>query len=798
MAEAAVEAAGQADTSVPFALTQQVRKNARRTVRGIEPATSHHAREAAKHRAFSKAKAIVAVRAQTQHLARSGSETAAKREKEIAAQVSRERARARQLKQAQAEAQKLMAPVEEHVKSEAKARWNRVNNLLKVAGDMPLTRPMDPPEEPPPVNKTLGFLASEGLEAWPKPEDCQPSDSEDEDEIRLAGGLTKKQREAAARAKEENKPEPGSVEAALDALKEGLVENDGGVGVEAANYTRQFLLIEAAADRKRRRRRAEAGQTKPRPPALASGIAEAAAAQRTAKAAAKNQPTRVDFFTGKRVPIPKAKLEQPLKCGVANDLGRKSSSSRAGDRLSGDAARRNAEAAFEVAKEAQRTFAKGTRRVEDEKTVKAKKLWKKYVALSAGSAATQAAIDASTAADRGELHGADRSEPSSANLWALLRGRIDAGMPLPPFEPPPPEPEWYPYRVRLADEAIARERGIPLGELMDKDGPRDPELQKPPPKPPKLTPEEAARAEQEAIEAEARAARDECARLEAQLAAAEKQQRALISASLGGAANLEVRQLAGALQSTAAENEALEAALDALEIDTDREYRDDPDVQWASALRYAYGGEDPQLGFDVLGDFYAVDEAGFRHEEADLPEEEEAEEEGREATPEPDEQPWLYKEVTMEGEAVQQPRWEYARLEQGQDEHDSPQPTQSGLDDNADMLYTEQGAQVALESVELLQVEQAEQVGQDVLLREQLAAIDAELARRAQAGDSDAVVGEEPMPAFFVSAPSGDAELAEQVLRREREQRRETRERKAREREERLMRAAQNSGVSCE
>ena len=106
MAEAAEQ-----DASVPFALTQASRKNARRTVRGIEPASSQHARDAAKQRAFSKAKAIVAVRAQTQHLARSGSKTAAKREDEIKAQVARERALARKLKQAQAEAEQLMAPV---------------------------------------------------------------------------------------------------------------------------------------------------------------------------------------------------------------------------------------------------------------------------------------------------------------------------------------------------------------------------------------------------------------------------------------------------------------------------------------------------------------------------------------------------------------------------------------------------------------------------------------------------------------------------------------------------------------
>lgn len=784
MAEAAEQ-----DASVPFALTQASRKNARRTVRGIEPASSQHARDAAKQRAFSKAKAIVAVRAQTQHLARSGSKTAAKREDEIKAQVARERALARKLKQAQAEAEQLMAPVEAHVKSEAKARWNRVNNLLKLAGDMPLTRPMDPSEPPPPVNKTLEFLASAGLDAWPKPEDCEPSDSEDEEEMRLAGGLTKKQREAAAQAKEENKAEPGSVEAALNSLKEGLVENGGGVGVEAANYTRQFLLIEAAADRKRRRRRAEAGLNKPHPPARVGGIAEAAAAQRAARAAAKHQPTRVDFFTGKRVPIPKAKLEPPLKCGYANDLGRKSLSGRSGDSLTGDAARRKAEAAFEVAKEAQRTFATGTRRAEDEKTVKAKKLWKKYVAMNGDSAATQAAKDASRAADRGELHGADRSEPSTVNLWALLRGRIDAGMPLPPFEPPPPEPEWYPYRVRLADEAIARERGIPLGELMDKDGPRDPDLQTPPLKPPKLTPEEAAEAEQEALEAEAGAARDECANLAAQLAAAEKQQRALISASLGGAAKRELEQLAGALQSTAAENQTLEAALEALGIEADRAYRDDPDVQWASALRHAGGGEDPPLGFDVLGDHVFVDDySDSSVEEADVPEE-------RETTPEPEEEPWIYKEVTMEGEAVRQPRWTYARPEEAQHEHDSPQRTQPGLDNTADRLFVEHGAQVALRPAELLQVERAEEIDQDVLLREQLAAIDAELARRARPGDSDASVREEPTPAAIVAAPRDRPGLAEEALRWEREQRRDARERRAREREERLMRAAQQTGL---
>lgn len=728
------EGAGQ-DTSVPFTVAQQARKNARRTVRGIEPASSQHAREAAKHRAFSKAKAIVAVRAQTQHLARSGSKSAAKREEEIKAQVSRERARARKLKQAQTEAEQLLAPVEEHVKSEAKARWNRVNNLLKLAGDMPLTRPMDPPPPPPPVNKTLGYLASEGLDAWPRPEDCEPSDSEDEEEMRLAGGLTKKQREAAARAKEESKPEPGSVEAALHSLKEGLVENDGGLGVEPANYAKQFLLIEAAADRKRRRRRTEAGQAKPRVPTRVGGIAEAAAAQRAAKAAAKRQPTRVDFLTGKRVPIPKSKHGPSLKCGAANDLGRKGSNGRAGDTLTGDAARRKAETAFAVAKQAQKTFAKGTRHAEDEKTVRSKRLWKKYVEMSEDSAATQAAKDASKAADRGELHGSDRSEPSTANLWALLRGRIDAGMPLPPFEPPPPEPEWYPYRVRLADEAIARERGVPLGELMDKDGPRDPDLQQPPPKPPKMTNEEAALAEHEAIEAEAREARDHCAKLAAQLAEAEKQQRALISASLDGAAKQQVEQLTGALRSTTAENNALEATIEAIQVETDRAYRNDADVQWASALRYAAGGEDPRLGFDVLGDFYADDQAGF-HDEDTVAEE-------HEVSPEPsqpDKETWFYKEVTSEGEAVRQPRWAHAPPQEGQAEHDTPQSTlmEPELEACVDVLSTTHGAQVALGPAELLQVERSEDIGQEVLMREQLALIDAELARRAQTGNVSA------------------------------------------------------------
>ena len=90
----------QQDSSVPFTLAQQSRQRSRRTVRGIEPASAHHAREAAKHRAYSKAKAIVGVRAQTQQLARSGSEFAAKREQEAKVQASRERAQARKLKQA--------------------------------------------------------------------------------------------------------------------------------------------------------------------------------------------------------------------------------------------------------------------------------------------------------------------------------------------------------------------------------------------------------------------------------------------------------------------------------------------------------------------------------------------------------------------------------------------------------------------------------------------------------------------------------------------------------------------------
>jgi hypothetical protein len=804
----------QQDSSVPFTLAQQSRQRSRRTVRGIEPASAHHAREAAKHRAYSKAKAIVGVRAQTQQLARSGSEFAAKREQEAKVQASRERAQARKLKQAQAEAERLMAPVEEHVKSESKARWNRVNNLLKVAGDMPLTRPMGPPAPPPPVNKTLGFLASEGLDAWPNPEDCEPSDSEDEEEIRLAGGLTKKEREMAAQAKEENRAEPGTVEAALDALKEGLVENDGGVGVEAANYTRQFLLIEAAADRKRRRRRAEAGQTKPRPPPMSGGIAEAAAAQRAAAAAAKRQPTRVDFLTGKRVPIPQAKLEKPLKCGVANDLGRKGPSGSGGKITSGDAARRKEEAAFEVAKKAERTFAKGTRRAEDEKTTKAQAMWKKYVAMSRDSAATKAAKNASKAADRGELHGADRAEPSTANLWALLRGRIDAGMPLPAFEPPPPEPEWYPYRVRLADEAIARDRGVPIGELMDRDGPRDPDLVEAPAKPPKMTPEEAAAAEQDAIEAEARAARDECANLEAQLAAAEKQQRMLISASLAGAANNQAEQLASTLHSTTAENEALRAAVHALEAEADQAYRDDPEVQWASALRYAGEGEDSPLGFDALGDYYAEEFYG----EEEVWVEPEAEPEAEPV--EEEEEAWIYKEVEMVSEAVREPRWTHALPEETQAEHRSANPEQPELELDADALSAAHGAHVAMEPAQLLQVERAEEIGQDVLLREQLARVDAELARRAIAGDSDALGlqqlaapaapvnggewGEEwrpsgapapaPVAVAVVTAPRGEPGVAEQALRREREQRTEARERRAREREERLMRAAQQNG----
>ena len=115
-------------------------------------------------------------------------------------------------------------------------------------------------------------------------------------------------------------------------------------------------------------------------------------------------------------------------------------------------------------------------------------------------------------------------------------------------------------------------------------------------------------------------------------------------------------------------------------------------------------------------------------------------------------------------------------------------------------------------------MERAEEIGQDVLLREQLARVDAELARRAIAGDSDALGlqqlaapaapvnggewGEEwrpsgapaPAPAAVVTAPRGEAGVAEQALRREREQRTEARERRARKREERLMRAAQPNG----
>jgi hypothetical protein len=39
----------------------------------------------------------------------------------------------------------------------------------------------------------------------------------------------------------------------------------------------------------------------------------------------------------------------------------------------------------------------------------------------------------------------------------MLRARLQK-MPLPKFEPEPPAPVWYPYRVRLADEQLARER----------------------------------------------------------------------------------------------------------------------------------------------------------------------------------------------------------------------------------------------------------------------------------------------------------------------------------------------------
>ena len=149
----------------------------------------------------------------------------------------------------------------------------------------------------------------------------------------------------------------------------------------------------------------------------------------------------------------------------------------------------------------------------------------------------------------------------------------------------------------------------------------------------------------------------------------------------------------------------------------------------------------------------------------------------------------------MEGEAVQQPRWAYARPEEAQHEQDSPPRTPPGLDDVANTLFVEHGAQVALRPAELLQAERTEESDHDVLLREQLAAIDAELERRALAGDSDASVGEEPMPAAVVAAPRHRPELAEEMLRWEREQRRDARERRAREREERLMHAAQQNGL---
>ena len=792
--------------SVPFAF----QANARKTVRKIDPAGAHHAREAAKHRAFAKAKAIVAVRTQSQHLARSGSDFAARKEKEARAKTRREADQQRKLRATQAEAEALMAPTEEHIKSEAKARWTRVNNLLKVAGDMPLTRPMAPPD---PVHMSLGFLAMEGLDAWPKPEDCEPSESEDEDEVHAAGGLTKKEHEHAARAKEESKAEPGTVEAALEALTEQLVDNDGGVGVEAANYTRQFLLIEAAADRKRRRRRAEAGMNKPRVPPMGGGIAEAAAAQRARKAAENRRPTRVDFFTGKRVPIPQSKLEKPVKCGTAHIIGQLPTSGGP-ERETPEAARRKAEAAFEVAKKAEKTFAKGTRLPGDAKTVTAEQLWKKYVAMSEDSVATRAAKDASKAVDRDEGHGGgSNEEPATANLWALLRGRIDAGMPLPPFEPPPPEPEWYPYRVRMADEAMARERGRAYGDLMDKDGPRDPDNIKEPKKAPKPTKEDAAAAELLEIRAEAKLAQDETASLAEQLAEAERQQRALVSASLAGAARSQVAQLEASLQQTAVENEAINATLEALQAADDQAFLADPEVQWEAALRYANGGEDSPRGLDIAGpDYYAEDGTPYYEDE------EWTEEEELEAPPEPE--PWIYKEIVTEGEAVWEPRWmdqqavepqleHYAEMEQRLDALDRDAERERLSNEVWHPELSEHGAQVQGMPGELLRMERPVEISGKTTLREQLAAVDRELARRAQGGDAEALRVEElAAPAAPLVGEWGDewqnSEVSspvvappgatEQAMRNERQARTEARERKAREREERLMRAQHGNG----
>ena len=98
-----------ADETVPFELAGAAAgPRMRATVRGIEPAAAQRSRDAAKHRAFAKAKAIVAVRNQTRHLARSGSQTAAKRVAAAEAAAAKIQAKERRNAQARAAAEELL------------------------------------------------------------------------------------------------------------------------------------------------------------------------------------------------------------------------------------------------------------------------------------------------------------------------------------------------------------------------------------------------------------------------------------------------------------------------------------------------------------------------------------------------------------------------------------------------------------------------------------------------------------------------------------------------------------------
>ena len=731
------------DETVPFELAARPAAAATgprgcATVRGIEPAAAQRSRDAAKHRAFAKAKAIVAVRNQTRHLARSGSQTAAKRVAAEEAAAARAREATRRNVQARAAAEELLQKsTRPHVRSEARARFGRVEELLKEAGEMPLTRPKPPPPPPTPQDLTLHHLATQDLTRWPTPAETELSSSSDEElapeeldaiqgkllakgvargsgrwknAIEEAQSLSRAERERVAEAKEQEQAEAGTVAAAVDELVEELAENRGGAGLEAEHYTRQFLLIEAAADRRRRRRRAEAGETKPRPPKLtpAESIAEVAAAKRRAAAEAKSRPMRVDFLTGKRVPVPQSKLEPPLRCGAVQPqpLGKLQRRSTA---VADEAE------AKELAQRAEKAFANGD-------TKEATALWEQYLAASEDSAATRAAK-----ATANPPAGAHLDEPASANLWALLRGRIADGMPLPPFEPPPPPAPWYPYRVRLADERIAQERGVPLGELMAKDGPRDPDNLEPEPPPPKLTEEEVAAAEAEAAASAAQAAREEAALLQEQLAAAEKHRQSLITASLGGAATRQVSQLRDDLDATNAENAALAAKLAALQRADDDAFRQDQDVLWAAMLR---AGEEPPQGFEgVLGDHEEV--------ETDLPPRPAPQ---QERAQEPEPEPWIYKEVVAEDVAVEDPRWDVQEtLLRVESEEQQPPVLASGQPPPLQQLAA-RGPEAWGDVEDRMMGDGGEgdtgqQARENAALLQELAAVDAELARRAAADD---------------------------------------------------------------